>query len=166
MSYKEKQIIMSILIGLGIVGSYIIFALKQYHAGIFGPEDYRLWAVAILKFIGAGVMLEIIGQIVFHIFLAIGIAVREKIRNQDMDDRDIEKNIKAQMVEDERDKLISMKSEMIVQVIMVLGFIAGLVTLAAGYTPLLMIHFVLGAFVLGNTAGSIIRIVKYRMGSD
>lgn len=163
MSYMEKRTLSTILTGAAILAAYCIYAMGKYQAGAFGPEDYRLWAGAMLKFIGLGVAVTVVMQIVFHILLSVGIAVKEKIHDQECDDREIEKSIKREMVEDERDKLIELKSLRVGFIIAGVGFLGALFSLVLGYSPAVMLNVLFIAFSLGSIAEGIARLVLYRM---
>jgi D-arabinose 1-dehydrogenase-like Zn-dependent alcohol dehydrogenase len=63
-----------------------------------------------LLFIVIGIVANIVIQIVFRILLSISIAIREQYVNGESDDKLIEKEIAAEMVEDEMDKLVELKS--------------------------------------------------------
>ena len=106
MSYSSKKNLISLAAGILLVAGYAVFAL-----GGRAPEpgDLRGWAVAMLVFVGISVAAMIVLQILFHIWLAVSIAVKEK----ECDGKEVERVIKSSMVEDERDKLIGMKASRI-----------------------------------------------------
>ena len=63
-----------------------------------------------LLFIVIGIVANIVIQIVFRILLSISIAIREQYVNGESDDKLIEKEIAAEMVEDEMDNLVELIS--------------------------------------------------------
>ena len=164
MSYKEKQIIMNIIIGAAVLTAYLVNASGNYRSGALSPDDYRAWAVFMLKFVGIGALAAIVSQIVFHIMLSIGIAVKEKINDGSCDDRDIERSINAEMVEDERDKLISMKSQKFVFIFTGAGFIVSLLALVFNRSPFVMMNILFVVFSLAGILEGFIQILFYRMG--
>lgn len=164
MSYTEKRIIVSILSGIAVVAAYCIHVLGRYQAGNIAAGDLKFWAGTMLIFVGIGAAVTIVVQIVFHILLSIGIAVKEKIRDENFDDKLIEKNIKAEMVEDERDKLIELKSSRINQILTGIGFAAGLVSLLLGYPAEIMLNIIFFSFFLGSLFEGIGQLVYYRRG--
>lgn len=164
MSYQEKRTLATILTGAAVLTAYIIYALGKYRAGVFAPDDFRVWAVAMLKFIGLGVIVTVVIQVVFHILLSVGIAVREKIRNNAADDKDIERTIKMEMVEDERDKLVELKSLRVGFIFAGAGFVLGLLTLALGKPPVIMLNILFISFSLGSLAEGFAQIFLYRRG--
>jgi len=163
MSYQEKKTITSILSGIFILAAYCIFAFSRYQAAI-DPGNLKFWAVNMLIFIGFGVVVSIIIQIVFHIALSISIAVKGKIQNQDLDDKEIEKQIDAEMVEDEMDKLIELKSNRIGFFLAGIGFVAGLVTLAFNYSPAVMLNILFISFSAGSLLEGFAQLYYYRKG--
>lgn len=117
-----------------------------------------------LVFIGIGVAATIVIQIVFHILLSISIAVKGKIQNQDLDDKEIEKQIDAEMVEDEMDKLIELKSNQIGFILAGIGFVAGLVTLAFNAPPAVMLNILFISFSAGSLLEGFAQLYYYRKG--
>ena len=103
MSYQSKRTIASIIAGLLLAAAYVAYALSERAPA---PDNLKSWAAVMLIFIGIGVAAVIIVQIVFHIAFAIGAAAKE----QDHDGKKIERILSSFMVEDEREKLISLKS--------------------------------------------------------
>jgi hypothetical protein len=100
-SYQVKRTIVSIATGVLILAAYCLWALGKARLGVAAPDDLKFWAGAMLVFIGIGVGASIVIQIVFHILLSVGIAVKKQVRNGKCDDKDVEKEIKLEMVEDE-----------------------------------------------------------------
>lgn len=164
MSYQEKRTIVSMLSGALFLAVYCIYALSQYHSGAVAPGDLKFWAATMLVFIGIGIAAVIVIQIVFHILLSISIAVEKKIRDQNFDEKDIEKSIQSEMVEDERDKLISMKSTQIGFICAGAGFVAALVSLALDYSPVVMLHILFVSFSAGSILEGAAQLYFYRRG--
>jgi len=130
-------------VGILLLAAYIVYALGNASPA---PEDLKSWALAILLYIGVCIAAGIVIQIIFHIVLAIGISVDEK----DHDDKKVERIIKSSMFEDERDKLISLKSSHIGYGFAGFGFVAGLIALALGILPIVVLHIMAGAFAVGS----------------
>jgi len=103
-------------------------------------------SLAILIYIGVGVAAEIVVQILFHIALAVGVSVKEKSH----DGHIVERIIKSSMIEDERDKLIGLKSSHIGYACAGFGFVMGLIALALGISAVAALHIMAGAFALGS----------------
>jgi hypothetical protein len=160
MSYQEKRTVMSIVAGVLILAAYCIYAFGKVQSGAVGLSDVKFFAVTILVFIGIGIAAMIVLQIIFHIMLSVSIAVKERTS----DDKQIEKKIEATMVEDEMDKLIELKSSRLGIAVTGAGFIAGLVTLALGSPPAVMLNILYLSFSAGSLAGGIMSIFYYRAG--
>ena len=129
MSYQEKRTITNIFTGVIILIAYCIYAFGRYQSGMVESGDLKFWASTMLIFIGIGIVVTIIIQIVFHILLSVSIAVQKKIQDSNFDENEIEKSIKAEMVEDEMGKLIGLKSERIGYITVGVGFVLGLLAI-------------------------------------
>ena len=143
MSYKSKRNLVNMIAGVLLIIGYTIYALGMASPA---PDDLKRWAVTMLIFIGTSVAVMIVIQILFHIGLAIGIAVKEK----ENDDKRVERIIESSMYEDERDKLINLKSSHIGNVCAGVGFVAGLIALALGISAVVALHVIAGAFAVGS----------------
>lgn len=106
MSFSSKRIVTSMIAGVFWVIAYIIYAL-----GANAPEsnDLQGWALTMLCFIGISVIVATVIQIFFHIAVAIGIAIREHEQGH-TPDKNVEREISSQMLEDEMGKLINLKA--------------------------------------------------------
>jgi hypothetical protein len=159
MSYNSKRTIASMVAGVLLVTAYIIYALGEHSPA---PSDLKSWAIAMLVFIGISVVAVIVIQIVFHIASAVGIAIKEKY--QEHSDEDVERNLSSLMVEDERDKLISLKSSHIGYIFAGIGFVAALAGLAFGVSGIVALHILFGAFAIGSIAEGIATVCFYEKG--
>ena len=160
MDYQQKKSIVNIVQAAALLAVYGIYVFNKLNGGVVGWEDTHFFAVTMLKFIGIGVVITIIIQILFHIALSVSIAVKE--RNKESGE--IESAINAAMVEDERDKLIDLKSTRISAIAFMMGFIAGLVLLALGHPVAMMLNLVFFAGGLGTIAEEVTKLVYYRAG--
>lgn len=164
MSYQEKRTTVSIVTGALILAAYCIFAFGQAQSGAVAPGDLKFWAGTILTFIGIGIVAIIIIQIVFHILLSITIAAQKKIQDRQIDDKEIEKSIGAEMIEDEMDKLIELKAMRVSFAICGVGFIAGLLSLVLNYLPAVMLNIVFISFSAGSIFEGLTQLYFYRRG--
>lgn len=160
MSYQEKKTLTSIASGALLLAAYCLYAFNPTHT----PADLKHWAITMLVFIGIGIVLTIIIQIVFHILLSISIAIKEKIQNNECDDKEIEKNIKSEMVEDERDKLIELKSSRVGFTIAGFGFILALLSLVFNYSPAVMLNILFITFSFGSVCEGFTQLYFYNKG--
>ena len=164
MSYQEKRTWTSILSGVIILAAYCIYAFGKYNSGGVDPGDLKFWATTMLIFLGIGIGVTIIIQIIFHILLSISIAVKKKILDENSSDKEIEKSIALEMVEDERDKLIELKSMRIGFIIAGIGFVGALISLVVNYSPMVMLNILYFSFGIGSLVEGVGQLVYYRRG--
>ena len=161
MTYNSKKIIAGMAAGTLTVAAYVAYAAfaraaagANAAAGVAGvaglqqPDDVRSWAKLLLAFIAIGVAAQIAVQIAFHVAFAVGVAVKER----EKDERKIKRIMEASMVEDERDKLIILKSLRIGRACSGAGFIAALFALAGGAPAAVALHVALGACAAASFA--------------
>jgi hypothetical protein len=164
MSYQEKRTITSLITGALVLAAYCLYAFNNYPMDTSGPDDLQFWASLMLIFIGIGIAAAIVIQIVFHILLSISIAVRGKINDENCDDKEIERTIKAEMVEDEMGKLIELKSLRVSLFIAGFGFIAALFSLVLNYSPVVMLNILFISFSGGSLLEGFAQLYFYRKG--
>jgi len=164
MSYQVKRTIVSMVTGAAILAAYCIYAFGRVQAGLAAPDDLKFWATTMLVFIGIGIVASIIIQIVFHILLSIGIAIKKQIREGKCDDQEIENSIKQEMVEDEMDKLIGLKSMRVGFAIAGIGFMASLISLLLDFAPAVMLNVIFLSFSVGAIVEGITQLFFYRRG--
>jgi fatty acid desaturase len=157
MSYNSKRTITSLIAGLILTAAYAVYALGGSSPA---PGDLKLWAIAMLVFIGIAVVAMIVVHILFHIAVAIGIAVKERQH----DDKTVERIIAAEMSEDERDKIINLKAYRIGYICAGVGFVAALVALAFGLSAVFALHILFGASAVGSFAEGIASVYFYEKG--
>lgn len=163
MNYKEKRTIVQICTGVLVLAGYGIYAVGKITSGA-AAFDLKSWAIAMLIVIGIGIVASIVIQIVFHIAVSIALAVKEQVRNGKVDDRKIEKALEQDMVEDEMDKLIELRSMRIGFTFAGIGFVAALVTLILNLTPVVMINILFGSFSVGSIVEGMVQLHYYRRG--
>jgi hypothetical protein len=160
MSHQEKRTITNLIAGALVLAVYCVHVWGKYQAGLLDPADLQAWAGQMLIFIGAGIAGTIIIQILYHIVFAVCIAAREG----KCDDAGINKKIESSLVEDEMDKLIELKSLRVGFIMGGLGFLAGLVVLAAGGAPALMLNILFISFSAGSILEGFAKLYFYRRG--
>ncbi|TYQ18171.1 UNVERIFIED_CONTAM: hypothetical protein Cloal_0589 [Acetivibrio alkalicellulosi] len=164
MSYQEKRTIVSIIIGVLILAAYCIYSYGKYQSGDIAPDDMKTWSGIILVFIAIGVISGIVIQIIFHILLSIGIAIQEKVKNDRCDDKEIAKTIDAEMVTDEMDKLIELKSMRVGFITAGIGFVSALLTQILNYSPAVMLNVMFITFSAGSLLHGLTQIYFYKRG--
>ena len=164
MLYKEKRTIVSIITGLLVLGAYCTHAYGQYQAWVAASTDLRFWASTMLRYVGIGVVAGILVQIVFHIMLSISIAVKGKLTDTEIGDKDIDRIIELEMTTDEMDNLIELKSMRVGFIIAAIGFVGGLATLVLGMSPAFMLNTMFISFSIGSLLDGVTQIYFYRRG--
>lgn len=162
MSYQEKKTIVSTVTGILLLAAYCIWAFGK--GGMAAPSDMKLWATTILIFIGVGIAASIVIQIAFHVLLSVSIAVRKKIQDGKVDEKEVEKSIEREMVEDEMDKLIGLKSMRVAFAVAGIGFVAALVSLVLGFSPVAMLNILFISFNIGMIIEGVTQLYYYRRG--
>jgi hypothetical protein len=164
MSYQERRTIVSLISGVLVLAAYCIYAFGRYQSGAVDAGDLKFWAGTILIFVGIGIAVSIVIQIVFHILMSIAVAVGKKIRDEQCDDKEIEKSIGAEFVEDEMDRLIGMKSLQVSVGVAGVGFIAALVSLLLGYSAVVMLNILFLSFSGGSLLEGVAQLYFYHRG--
>lgn len=160
MSYQEKRTIVSIISGVLLLAAYCLYVFNKYQSNPAVFDDLKFCGTTILIFIGIGVVAMIIIQILFHIALSIGIAVRER----NADEKAIEKELENNMVEDEMDKLIELKAMKIGFIIGGVGFITALVSVIFNSSVAVVLNIMFLSFGLGSLAEGSMSLYYYRKG--
>jgi hypothetical protein len=164
MSIQEKRALFSVVTGTLLLIAYVIYVMGKLQSGSVDSEDIKFWANTMLLFIGIGIVVSIITQIVFHILSAIMIAIKEKMINENTSDEEVEKIINTEMMSDEMDKLIELKSMRVGFVFAGIGFVCGLIALALDYTPVVMLNMVFASFSIGSLLEGVQQFIYYRRG--
>ena len=138
MSYNSKRTIVSMAAGAILIAVYIIYVCMGKAPA---PEDVRAWAKLWLVFIGIAIAVQIVIQILFHVVFSAGIAVKEHHK----DDGTTKRIIDSFLVEDERDKLINLKSLRMGYICAGVGLMIALFALAAGASAVIALHIIIGA---------------------
>lgn len=164
MSYQEKRTITTITSGILLLAAYCLYAFNPTRLAAIATDSLKPWAVTILVFIGIGIAATIIIQIIFHILFAISIAIQKKMQDEKADDKEIEKNIKSEIIEDERDKMIELKSNQLGFGIAGFGFIAALLALVFNYSPVIMLNILFISFSFGSICEGFAQLYLYNKG--
>jgi len=161
MSYPQKRTLVNIVTMAAVYTAYCLTAFSKHSfAG-----DLKPWAITMLTYIGVAAIAAIIIQIVFHIFFSIGVSVHEAVKRQDPESAEIEEALKGALVEDERDKLLELKSSRANSVTLAGGLMLGLVSLVLGFPYAVMLNLIYGAFFVGTIAEGIVNLILYRKGA-
>ena len=142
------------------MASYCVYALNRYYAGEVNLAEMKSWALMMLTFVGIGVALAIVMQIVFHIAMSVAVAVRQR----NLSDVEIEKAVEATVVEDEMDRLIEMKAMKAGFAVAGAGFIGALVAVALDCPGGVMLNILFLSFGLASLIEGALSIYYYRAG--
>lgn len=164
MTYQVKKTITAIISGVVVLGVYLFYAFGRYQSGLLAPDDLKNWAQLMLIFIGVGIAATIVIQIIFHIMLSISIAIKENIKNGGCTDQEIENKIQFEIVEDEMDKLIELKSLRVGVIVAGVGFVISLIFLVLSYPPMLMLNIVFISFSFGSILEGFTKLYYYKRG--
>ena len=163
MSYTSKRNTASIVAGVALIAAYIVYAMG---ARAPATDDVKAWAAAILVFIGIGIVAQIAVQIVFHIALSIGIAIKEELKTGDQDGgKAAERIIKAEMVEDERVKIIGLKASRVGSAFAGISMAAALIALASGAKTVFALHLLFGLCAFSGVAEGVAGIIMDERGA-
>lgn len=147
MENKEKQILVSTISSILILGFYSLYVYNYYIAKNFNIiNDVQFWGKTFFILI----LVSIIGQIIVHILFAI---FNKIITNEDMD-----------MMMDERDHLIELKSIRIAHWMFVIGFLLAMGSQAIGMQVWVMFVTLIFSGVLSSTVSELVKIYFYRKG--
>ena len=157
MTYNSKKNIISMAAGIISVAAYIVYVFMDNTPA---REDIQAWAKLMLIFIGVSVAAQIAIQIIFHVAFAIGIAVKE----HDKDGEKTKKIINASVIEDERDRLIGLKSLRTGYICAGVGLMAALFALAGGAPVIVALHIIVGSGAVGSFVEGCAGIIYHERG--
>lgn len=168
MTYHEKKTIVTSVTGLIVMLTYIFYAIFKYNEGSLESQTLKFWAARMLIFIGIGIVTIIVVMILFHILYSIILAIRLKVDNKDITDKEIEQRInqfiKTDTAQDEMAKLIELKSMRIGFIFAGIGFVLSLVALLFDYSPIVMINILYISFSLGSILEGLVQLFYYKKG--
>ena len=164
MPYHVKKTIAGMAGVLLIMIFYCAFVFRTVQSGAALVDDLIFWGRAMLITIGISVGAGIIIQIVFHVLLSAGIAVKQKKKDGNCDEKEIEKSIHLEMTEDERDKLIELKSMRTGYIFCGIGFVLSLVSLVLKYPAAVMLNILFLSFFTAHLFEGFSQIYYYLNG--
>lgn len=164
MSYQVIRTITNIISSAVVLAVYLFHVSSRYQAGLLPVDDLSSWARVMLIFIAIGIAAAIVIQIIFHILFSIGIAMKESIANGSCNEQEIEKTIQLEMVEDEMNKLIELKSLRVGYVFAGIGFVASLIYLSLNYPAMVMLNILFVSFSASGILDGFARLYYYKRG--
>ena len=149
MSFQEKNITVSLVNFILILGVYLIRVFQMIQGGSFNSTNvFRLWGIVIVL----AILVTIFATILTHIVSAIFQAIKTK------EEPDIED------IADERDKLIDLRGTKITYFVSSIGVFLSMLTFALGQPPLVMFTLLIFFGVVAQIIGDISRLYLYRRG--
>jgi len=161
MAYKEKKTIIMIVTGIAVLTAYCYYSFGCSTAATDTDAILKQQAITMLKFIGIGIVAMIVIQILFHILYSISLAIASQIKTGNCDDKDIEKMIELEVVEDERDKIIELKSLRVGFTFAGIGFISALVWIVMDGSAAYLLNIIFISFSLGSILEGFTRLYYY-----
>lgn len=147
MDQKEKQVLVTLSATILTLGLYALYIYKMYITS--DPEiinSFRFWGNAFLILIPVA----IVAQIIVHIVFAI---INKIVTNEDMPSKD-----------DERDKLIELKSIRISHWIFISGFTFAMGSQSIGMQPWVMFVTLFSSGFISSIVSEIARFFYYHRG--
>jgi hypothetical protein len=148
MSFEERNTVAGILISLISWGVMITVLARNTASGLYaGPDGPMLWARSVIWLILICIGIGIAMTIVFTIAYAI-----------------VTGDKRPTTLKDERDGVIGLRGTQATLIVMSIGIVASIATLAYGLPVLVMLNMVLAACALGDLAGTLTKLALYRRG--
>ena len=148
-SFQEKNITVSLVNFILILGFYLIRVFQMIQGGSFNSTNvFRLWGIVIVL----AILVTIFATILTHIVSGIIQAIKTK------EEPDIED------IADERDKLIDLRGTKITYFVSSIGVFLSMLTFALGQPPLVMFTLLIFFGVVAQIIGDISRLYLYRRG--
>lgn len=149
MSYQEKNITVSLVSYLLIIGYYLVNLFQMFQeGGLVSTRLFSLWALVIL----ATIIVNIIASILTNIVLTIV----EAIKAQKYDE--------PRFIADERDQLIGLKGVRSSYITFLVGVLVSVLAFAFGQPPLVMVSMIIFFTIVAEIIGDISQIYLYRRG--
>src|SRR3990172_5869232 len=147
MYHKEKQILVSLITMILILGSYSLYVYHKYIAGNSDIlNDFKFWGKVYLILIPVSIASQIIIHIIFF-------TITKLVTNECPPD-----------ITDERDKLIEQKAIRLAHWTFIAGFILSMGSLAMGMQPWVMLITLIYSGFVAAFVSEIAKIHYYRKG--
>ncbi len=145
MSYQQQRSVATVVTGAIVVAVYFWIALNRLESVPGDAESLvRFWAASILILVPVGVVSAIATAILSAIVYRI-------IAGED-----------PPTIEDERDRMIELKTNQVSQAIFVLVFVGSMVPVVLGTSVTVMFVVLVGGGFIAHVVGEVARILMYR----
>jgi uncharacterized membrane protein len=147
MSYQERRAVVAFLSTILINAGYLAYMLPRQPVGDpYAPEVFRFWGEFFLVLIGVSIIVRIVIAILFSILNTIATQEREP------------------GFEDERDRLIDLKSTRNGFFVFAIGFLLAMVALVMNMTPATMFLLMMVGGVASSIVSELSEFWFYRQG--
>ena len=148
LSFQEKSVIVSLLTSTVVYAVFAVLVWQRYQAGSFDPASVLVfWGRALLILIGVQILFQVVAQIL--------LAISHAIVTREEEDPSFE---------DERDKLIELKSTRNQFVVFGVGFLLATAALAFGHSVTVMFVILIAFLIIAELFGGVSKLVYYRRG--
>lgn len=149
MSYQERNITVSLVNFILILGFYLIRVFQLIQGGRFESANvFRLWGITIV--------LAIVATIILTILAHIGSGIIQAIRTKE--------EPAIEDIQDERDQLIDLRGTKVTYLVSSIGVFLSMLTFVFGQPPLVMFSLLIFFGLVAQVVGDISRLVLYRRG--
>jgi hypothetical protein len=149
MSYEEKNITVSLMSSMLILGFYVINWFRMFQQGTLLPDPlFTLCGIVI----AASIISNIAGNILTNIVLSIVHAIRTGGKEE------------PRFIADERDRLIELRGSKFSYITFSIGVLLAMLTFVFGQSPLIMFSMIVFFAIVAEVIGDIVQITLYRRG--
>lgn len=150
MSMQQRNTVVSLVSFLLVLGYFCLRVFQMVQTTTFtAPNVFQLWGIVI----AAAITITILGTIGATILSAIFYAVRTR-----------EEPPKQEYLEDERDKLITLKGTRVAYIVSSLSVLIAMLTFVLDQPPLVMFTLLIGSGLVAQIVGDVYRLFRYRRG--
>jgi uncharacterized membrane protein len=149
MSYQEKNITVSLMSTILILGFYLLKMFQMYQTdSLNSTEVFSLWVTIIV----VTIIVNIVALILTHIVFSVMHAIKTKTDKEEPS------------IEDERDKLIGLKGTRVSYIVLSIGVLLSMLTMVFNKPALVMFSLLIFFSLLAEIVGDISRLFYYRRG--
>ncbi|NOR63423.1 MAG: hypothetical protein GQ535_13140 [Rhodobacteraceae bacterium] len=148
MSFHHKSIYVSLVNSIIVMSAYYWWVSGRYADGVFdGPNAGVEVGKSLLILIAAGILVQIIGMILFNILQAI-----------------VTNNANPSFLIDERDRTIELKALKVAYNLMALVFLLTIIALTMGWSIFAVFHILVGGGAVIAIVEALTQLFLYRRG--
>jgi len=161
MTFKSKKKLVELIASLSWLVGYVVYAFSKFAPA---ADNLQGWAIALLVSLGISIGVIIAIELIFYGIATVAV-VKKEAESGSKDKDAIKARVKDAFKEDEMDKQIDMKANMLTLSFMGVGIFGALVALACGASAVIGLHIILVfACFLGMSVGCLYSIIAYEKG--